>query len=376
MGRQRIMATTQDLRNSMVHGSTLESAARAEFHSSDLDLLNHRPDPEIRPGGNPFAQGGSFLGDSFVKARMGTNKRVRLKVEPILESFPLGSPVRLHLSLRNGSRKGIQAPARLRLLTGELSGTVMRTGPGKRPSVRKRKSLRHPFHSIVVPEIAEWQQPLAPRGAEIRTGSISLLRGPRGSLFSQPGTYTIALEILCTQGNRPIRVTAHCTVHIDPPLDSAAAAAVLAEPQTHLLLEIGGAHLQRGIEALQRGTLDPSLRPHWLFTEARWRALARVPNFRKSAEILAEPSMILHAGDIEEGLDLLRIIQPTLGASDPLVQQAARALIQRAKSLGPWLLPNVVPGLTRIAEGIPVKGDKPSRDTPSHDHPNTHQTAV
>lgn len=364
MGRQRIMATTQDLRNSTPHGATLESAARPEFHSSDLALLNHRPDLEIRPGGSAFAPGSSLLGDGLEEARWETERHLRLRVEPLLAEVPLGSPVRLHLRLWNSGRRGVLAPARLRLVTGHLGGWVMRIEPGKRtPPPGARAALRHRFRSLTLPELADWSQPLPPRSREIRTGSVSLLRGPDGALFPEVGDYAIEVGIFCSRGNRTLRVTARCVVRVVAEIgaDLAPARAVLAEPQTHLLLELGGAHLKRGVEVVLGANSDSTLRPHWRFVEARWKTLARSPQFREAAEILADPQVVMHAGDVEEGFELLTRIQGGLGASDPLVARAAQALLVRARTLPHLVLPEVQLGLARLAGG---KRDNPDRPRP------------
>lgn len=361
-GRQRIMATTQDLRNSTLHGATLASAARPEFHSSDLTLLNHRPDLEIRPGGNAFAPGSSLLGDGFGESRWETDRHLRLRVEPVVEEVPLGTPVRLQLRLWNSGRRGVMAPARLGLMTGHVAGWVMRTEPGKRtPPPAARGALRHRFRSLTLPEIADWLQPLAPRSRETRTGSMSLLRGPAGALFPEVGTYTIEVEVFCARGHRNLRVTARCVVRVvaGGGVDLAPARAVLAEPQSHLLLELGGAHLKRGVDVVQRANRESILRPHWRFTEARWKTLSRSPEYREAAEILADPEMVMHAGDVEEGFELLTRIQRGLGASDPLVVRAARALLKRAQALPLFVLPEVEAGLVRMAGVRPDNPDKP-----------------
>lgn len=377
MGRQRIMATTQDLRNSTPHGATLESVARPEFHSSDLALLNHRPDLEIRPGGSAFAPGSSLLGDGFGESRWRTDRNLHLRVEPVLDEVPLGAPVRLHLRLWNSGRRGVAAPARLRLITGHVEGWVMRTEPGRRPPLAARAALRHRFRSLTLPEIADWLQPLPPRSREIRTGSMSLLRGPGGALFPETGTYTIEVEVYCARGHRNLRVTARCVVRVvaGVGVDLAAARAVLAEPQSHLLLELGGIHLRRGVGVVQRANIDSGLQPHWRFTEARWKTLSRSREFREAAEILADPRMVLHAGDVEEGFELLTRIQRELGASDPMVVRAAQALLKRARALAQLVMPEVAVGLSRIAGGKPENPDKPRTIRPRPGETGTALTA-
>jgi hypothetical protein len=204
---------------------------------------------------------------------------------------------------------------------------------------------------------------------------MSLLRGPDGALFPEVGTYTIQVEVFCARGHRNLRVTARCVVRVvaEAGADLGPARAVLAEPQSHLLLELGGAHLKRGVEVVQRANTDSVLRPHWRFTEARWKTLARSPEFREAAEILADPQMVMHAGDVEEGFELLVKIRGGLGASDPWVVRAAEALLKRAQALPHLVMPEVVAGLVRI---VGEKRDNPDQTRPIRPRPGTSGAAL
>lgn len=74
--------------------------------------------------------------------------------------------------------------------------------------------------------------------------------------------------------------------------------------------------------------------------------------------------MVMHAGDVEEGFELLTRIQRELGTSEPVVVRAAQALLKRARALPQLVLPEVEAGLSRIAGGRPENPDKPKPHWP------------
>ena len=85
--------------------------------------------------------------------------------------------------------------------------------------------------------------------------------------------------------------------------------------------------------------------------------------------------MVMHAGDVEEGFELLMRIRGGLGASDPLVVRAAQSLLKRAHALPLLVMPEVEAGLARMAGGTPENPDKPRPIRPRPDETGAALTA-
>jgi hypothetical protein len=236
------------------------------------------PDVYVRPGGTPF--GTSYAStpisptDSAVEV-----PGLRLSVEPLLDSVPLGAPIRVRLTLTNDGDEPAEVPAEISLGSGFVRGEVVD------PSGAKRS-----FDPLVLCVDAEEFRTLAP-GTAI-TNSLTLLRGGQGALFPAPGLYQIRAEAHWDLGGMDASVTGEGSVLVSSVVDEAhgrAALHVLSTPDAHLTLVLGGDHLTEGIDAIQDALQNPVLRPHYEFIEAKRLAQRfgkRRPDLKAAAALI------------------------------------------------------------------------------------------
>jgi hypothetical protein len=224
------------------------------FANDDVRRLKHWPDIFVRPGGSPF---GSPNTKPVVSPPDNTVDLpdVELRVTPTLSEVPLGAPVRLELKLRNIASTGgfpVQVPADIGLRSGFIHGTV--TTPA---------GIFKTFRSIIVND-SETYRVLAP-GEEV-TASVTLLRGAEGALFASSGLYDVSVEVKWGVQEAVNSVIGSTTVLVTGPKDASHAAAahkLLTSPDAHLVLVLGGDHLEDGISAIEAALEDDTLRPHY-----------------------------------------------------------------------------------------------------------------
>lgn len=280
--------------------------------ADDQKRLRHRPDIEVRPGGTAFGTASDnplSPDDAAVEAN-----GLTLEVRPLLESVPLGAPVRVDIALKNTSDRSVRVPAKLNLKTEFVTGCV--TGP-----TGEARSFSKVVHCVEDHAMTE----LAP-GKTVR-GSLTLLRGRDGALFPVASLHEIKVNVSWEVDGAEVTVSGCSTVMITPtttPSHADAAHKVLATPDTHLVLVLGGDHLKEGIAAVHAALADPTLRPHFAYTEARrvgTRFMNRPANPDAAAELLAE-AVVSHK-EVEKAADILQ------GGKSPAVQKAAKALHAR-----------------------------------------------
>ena len=217
------------------------------FADDDLHRLRHYPDVFVRPGGVPFGEA-SVVGDSQTTAPEG----LTLEVEANLSEVPLGAPVRVDVTLSNESEEPITVPASLSLKAGFVRGTVTGADGVSRSFSPLMLVDDHPM--------VELQQ------GESVTGSLTLMRGGEGALFPVSGDAEIAVEVHWEGEDGVLGLVGTTTVSVtEPETDSHASAAkkILSTPDAHLVLVVGGDHLEEGLEAIQAALDDDTLRPHF-----------------------------------------------------------------------------------------------------------------
>jgi predicted Zn-dependent protease len=224
----------------------------------DQKRLRHMPDMFVRPGGIPF--GGSYStqpispDDEHVDA-----VGLALQVTPLNDVLPIGAPARFEISLTNQSDLLLPAPASLQMKSGFVSGRV--TDPSG--TVRSFSSI-----VICVEEVPlSYMQP-----GDVRTESLTLLRGGDGALFPIAGAYTVDVDVTWDLNGGHVGVTGSTNVYVTgAQTDSHARAAlkILSTPDTLLSLAITGDHLVEGNEAIQAALADKTLNPHFAYVEAK-----------------------------------------------------------------------------------------------------------
>jgi hypothetical protein len=301
-----------------------------DFHPDNKHRLRHWPDVYVRPGGRPFASGHTatpIVTDDLVEYATDLTVEVR----PLNLRVPLGAPARLEVVLRNVGAAPAAVPASLRFEDGHVAGHV--TGPSGVP---------HDFASLVRCVDTEETTQLAP--GEVVTGSLTLLRGPDGPLFAGPGLHTIDVEIdWSVSPAGPMRATGRASILVDAPAtehEADAAAAVLAEPDLHVVVALGGGdHLTDGIRALDAGMASDGLRPHYAVTEALH---AGRPFLGRSVEI-------------DELTDA--VAEEVVATADELAQLAS--VLEATPELTDEQRDGAVRSLRRAAAENPLAGDAP-----------------
>lgn len=265
-----------------------------EFDAEDVRRLHHYPDIWVRPGGAPFEQGFSALPVPDADAITDVREQFELKVKPLCRKIPLGAPVKLQLRLTNVSDRELPGPDLLGLSDGSVAGRVI--GPGGRS---------HTF-SAAAPLDFVWTAPLAP-GKSLYAGE-TLLRGPRGALFPEPGFYQIEVQAGWVGPGGIARVGGSCFVEITSPRGGRhrrAALDVLDAKELSILLifrprsdsELPG--VREAIKVLRRALETPELRTSFASLEARRLAFVDL----KKAARLIEEDCLMTTSDIEDLLD-------------------------------------------------------------------------
>jgi len=155
-------------------------------------------------------------------------------------------------------------------------------------------------------------------GNEI-SDSLTLLRGAQGALFPSSGLYEITVEVrwdvgpmeAVVRGNATVLVTSARTAE-----HAAAAHKVLATPDTHLVLVLGGDHLYEGIDAIETALDEPVLRPHFAVIEAKrlaQRAGERPPQLDKVATLL-DQNTVMSGAELGKLAKLVKASQSREGA--------------------------------------------------------------
>ncbi|SAL79182.1 hypothetical protein AWB71_05845 [Caballeronia peredens] len=255
------------------------------YHADNLKQLRHYPDPFVRPGAVAFG-GASSTSPAITPTDLETDvEGLALEVTPLLGEVPIGAPVRVDIALVNQGSVPLRVPADLSIKGEFVCGQVVD------PSGSAR-SFR-----TVVRCIEDHAFTLLNPGESIRN-SMTLMRGAEGALFPMPGVHGIEVEVHWDTEEMIARVAGHATVMVTGAMDAqhaAAAHAVLATPDAHLVLAIGGDHLTDGIAAIHKALACPVLAPHFAAIEAKRvgrRFGSRKPDVKAAAAMIDADSVM------------------------------------------------------------------------------------
>jgi len=288
------------------------------FSPDDQRLLRHLPDPAVRPGGEiRFGEDAvpGYATMPLPPTDLARTCELTLAVAPLLETIPLGAPVRVDLKLANTSPEALTIPAQLSLKNGMLSGQVidaLGTVRGFSPIVRRIET--EPYGTL--------------EPGENKTASLTLLRGSDGALFPGQGVYRIVVKLAWMMDDYPVYVEGETSVMVTPASNETHAQnalRLLTEPDTLLVLAIGGDHVQEGIQAIQSVLSDPVLGPHYAYIEAKRQAEftgKRKTNLKAAAELICD-NTVMSAAEIDK---MARLVQAA-----PADNQPAKAIAQVLK---------------------------------------------
>ncbi|MGF1643192.1 MAG: hypothetical protein ACFCUJ_06070 [Thiotrichales bacterium] len=254
------------------------------FAADDQKRMRHMPDVYVRPGGTPF--GTSYATTPISPTDLALDlDGLELRVRPLLDTVPIGAPVRVEIELTNVSEQPLPAPTTLSLKGGMVRGTVYDPAGGA-----------HGFTPLVLCIEEHLEAPLEP-GASLQH-SITLLRGVEGALFPMPGAHRIVVEVNWDHAGLEVNVSGEAQVMITSAVDddhAQAALKVLSTPDALLTLVMGGDHLTDGIDAIQTALKNTVLRPHFAYIEAKRlgeRFGKRKANLKAAAQLIDDATVM------------------------------------------------------------------------------------
>ena len=245
--------------NSLAPGSAaFPNNIQWSYNGEDAKRLRHMPDIYVRPGGTPF--GTSYnttpISPTDFSVEVGG---LSLGVTALLDSVPLGAPVRVKIELENASTEPVSAPASLSMKSGFVRGKVV--DPTGAVRTFSPLLLCVDDHAVAT---------LNP-GTSIEN-DITLLRGAQGPLFPVPGLYRINVEVHWDSDGIEAKVTGEAELIVTAAANEAhadAALKLLSTPDTLVTLVVGGDHLADGVTAIQTALENPVLRPHYAYIEGK-----------------------------------------------------------------------------------------------------------
>ncbi|PLS80380.1 MAG: hypothetical protein CYG59_08290 [Chloroflexi bacterium] len=271
------MNTTDVIAASATPG-TFPANIQWSYATEDAKRMRHAPDPWVRPGMIPFGQPYASMPISpndLIEEAHG----LALKVTPLLESVPLGAPVRLEVELYNASDRPLPVPHSLSLKGGHVRGKVVDASGQVRTFWPIVRCIEDGQLDLLAPE-------------EALRGSMTLLRGAQGALFPSSGAFQVIVEASWEINGMAFGLAGTTTVLVTPSVDqdhANAALQILSTPDALLTLALGGDHLADGVAAIRAGITNPVLRPHFAIVEAK-----RVgQRFRERAADLAQARKLL-----------------------------------------------------------------------------------
>ncbi|MCU0527717.1 MAG: hypothetical protein MUF72_23210 [Elainella sp. Prado103] len=289
------MNTTPTIASAATPATPFPNNVQWSFAPDDEKRLRHYPDIFVRPGGVAFGSASSttpLITPTDLEVEM---EGLELRVSPVLESVPLGAPVRVNLELVNISDQPIVTPASLKMKLGFVQGQVVDPAG----TIRTFLPLVHCIEDHPLTLLKPGQS---------LTHSLTLLRGGQGALFPTSGLYQIKVEVHWDSAGVEASVTGQTDVLVTGTVDASHAAAarqILATPDTLLTLVLGGDHLTDGIAAIQTALKNPVLRPHYAYIEAK--RLAKRFGERKAnlkiAQELIEKSTVMSPTEAEKAAD-------------------------------------------------------------------------
>ena len=291
------------------------------YHADNLKQLRHYPDPFVRPGSMAFG-GASSATPPIAPTDLEVDVTgLALYVEPVLGEVPIGAPVRVTITLTNEGTVPIRVPDDLSLKSEFVSGVVVDPAGIPRSFRTVVRCIEdHPFRVL---------QP-----GESMSESMTLMRGSEGALFGIGGVHEVNVEVHWEAESIIARVAGSTTVMVTPAQDdehAAAAHKVLATPDVHLVLAIGGDHLKDGIDALHDALKSDVLRPHFAAVEAK--RMGR--RFGKRKPDVDAAAALVDDSTVMSGTEICKIanIVKDAGGKSTAVKALSKTLKSKAKNV-------------------------------------------
>ncbi|MEZ5934476.1 MAG: hypothetical protein R3F54_21560 [Alphaproteobacteria bacterium] len=281
-----------------------------QFADDDLKRLRHYPDPFVRPGMVPFGDASTSTPPISPTDLEIEVTGLTLKVTPLKVAVPIGAPVRVMLELSNDGDQPIDVPESLSLKHGAVRGYVIDPSGTRRSFVSLMRCVEdHEFVEL--------------KPGKTMAHDMTLLRGAEGALFPAAGIYTVVVDVFWEVGGMEAVVRSDASVMVEAATDekhAEAAAKILATPDAHLVLVLGGDHLEEGVEAFKTALDDPTLRPHFAYSEARRKAQRfgkRRADVSAAAELI-DDSTVMSPAELEDAAEIARKIDDKTAAGKKL----------------------------------------------------------
>jgi hypothetical protein len=272
------------------------------FHPEDAARLQLGPDIAVRPG-TVYESGGPL----YDRTGSERSNDLLLEVIPLLETVPLGAPVRVGLRLRNTGGTRQRVPAELSLSSGAISGTVT----DRHGEVRTFWPLKRNMDS----DKAEYLEP----GATSETGSMTLLRGAQGALFPVDGGYRIVVTVSWEQNETSFFVEGEAMMHVSPAVDDvhrALARGLLDSPDALLNLALGIRVPKEPNHVIHAACHHAVLRPHFAVIMAKQEA---TPYFDVTSAV-EDACRWIDETTVLSGAEIWRLAKLLLEPTDPDTQ--------------------------------------------------------
>ncbi|HSA81610.1 MAG TPA: hypothetical protein VLE23_12385 [Geminicoccaceae bacterium] len=315
------MCTSDVIANAGTATTPFPSNIQWSFHPDNLKQLRHYPDPFVRPGSVAFG-GASTATPPITPTDLEVDVGgLVLEVSPLLAEVPLGAPVRVGITLVNRGEHPIRVPANLSLKGEFVRGEVV-------DPAGIARSFRTVVHCVEDHPFVQ----LDP--GESIADSMTLMRGAEGALFGSPGVHEVKVEVHWDCDEMVARVAGSATVMVTAAVTAGHAAAahkVLKTPDAHLVLAIGGDHLEEGIEAIEAALGEPVLRRHFAVIEAK--RLAK--RFGKRKPDMKAVAALVDDAAVMSGMEAAKMVTAlkASGVEGEPVKAVAKTLKSRAKRL-------------------------------------------
>jgi hypothetical protein len=314
-----IMNTTDTIASEATSPIQFPNNIQWSHAPDDQNRLRHLPDLWVRPGGIPFGDSyPSIIPDDMVLE----DELLEIKVFSELETVPFGAPVRVNFTLINNSQESKTVPKELSLKKGNISGKVID------PSGTERT-----YFPIIL--CLDQEEISLIGNGESKNGSITLLRGGQGALFPLAGVYKIIVEASWERNGLKQRSIGATNVMVTPPVDddhAKAAYKIISNPDSLLVLVMGGDHLTEGIEAIKAGLENPVLKPHYAVIEAKRisKKFGKRPSNLKAASKMITKETVMSQPEIKSFEKIVK--REEKNTSDEIIKKINEVLSSKLKN--------------------------------------------
>lgn len=271
------------------------------FAPDDEKRLRHLPDIWLRPGGISWGRHYHTAPVHFGGA-LPPRDGLIVCVSSLRRTFPIGAPVRIHLTLVNRGTEPVAAPRTINNRNGVAHGSV----EGPEGKIRS-------FRPTVIVDDEHEVLPLDPDRS--RNGWLTLFGGPDGPLFAIPGTHRVFVEIEWESEGREYHAQGSGEVNIGATFDEGhedVANEIRSNPTVQLLISLESAdHLTRAIKTIGKALKQPRLREHWLHIEAMrlGRSLLEGGSDDDRAKRLNDFSRLVEKSMAVTGVELVELME-------------------------------------------------------------------